>query len=248
MCTVSAEFQEDGYSLLFNRDERNDRPVALPPKRIPAHGEASVPFLSPVDPQGGGTWLAVNEAGLLTGLLNLYREGAGANGSPSPDRVRSRGLLVRDLAGCPSLSHLETRLRHAAFDAYPSFLFFAIDPTNNRRIQLSWDRNQIHMADLPAAPWFLATSAYRQARVIAARKARFERERTGGKSRLDIHLGHGREAGPEEIRMRRSDARTVSISHILISGGEARFEYYPVTDEVQTPRISHLALKREARM
>jgi uncharacterized protein with NRDE domain len=48
-----------------------------------------------VDPQQRGTWLGVNERGVLAAVTNRPR-------SRVPDRPRSRGLLVQDLLGCGS--------------------------------------------------------------------------------------------------------------------------------------------------
>lgn len=47
------------------------------------------------DPVGGGTWLAVNERGVFVAVTNRAK-------SEVPAQPRSRGLLVRDLLGCPT--------------------------------------------------------------------------------------------------------------------------------------------------
>ena len=44
----------------------------------------------------GGTWLGVNEHGLLVGILNRRQNENGDNDSPTPT-PRSRGLLCMDL-------------------------------------------------------------------------------------------------------------------------------------------------------
>src|SRR5438034_533440 len=44
------------------------------------------------DPVAGGTWLAVNERGVLVAVTNRHK-------SNPPARPRSRGLLVRELLG-----------------------------------------------------------------------------------------------------------------------------------------------------
>ena len=48
-----------------------------------------------VDPLAGGTWLGVNEYGVLVAVTNRRKE-------RRPEQPRSRGLLVRDLLGLPS--------------------------------------------------------------------------------------------------------------------------------------------------
>jgi hypothetical protein len=48
-----------------------------------------------VDPLAGGTWLGVNAHGVLVAVTNRRK-------SSTPARPRSRGLLARQLLGCPS--------------------------------------------------------------------------------------------------------------------------------------------------
>ena len=66
-----------------NREERYDRP-ALEPDYL----EHDPLVYGPMDVSAGGTWIALNENGLLVAITN--RESG-------PDGIRSRGWLVRDL-------------------------------------------------------------------------------------------------------------------------------------------------------
>ena len=66
-------------------------------------------YLAPIDNEAGGTWLAVNANGVVVALLNGYAERFGR----APEQTRSRGLLVRDLAG---------RLNEAKLDMTPEEL------------------------------------------------------------------------------------------------------------------------------
>jgi hypothetical protein len=59
-----------------------------------------------VDPVAGGTWLGVNEHGVLVAVTNRER-------SRVPPQPRSRGLLARELLTCPSAQAAEQR---AAFE------------------------------------------------------------------------------------------------------------------------------------
>lgn len=47
------------------------------------------------DPVSGGTWLGVNARGVLVAVTNRPK-------SEQPEQPRSRGLLARDLLGCPT--------------------------------------------------------------------------------------------------------------------------------------------------
>jgi uncharacterized protein with NRDE domain len=91
MCTLAIFFNFfDGYPLLVaaNRDEHYDRP-ASPPGLI-----ATAPaVMAGKDLRAGGTWLGVNEHGLLVGLLNRRAD----RETRLPAHFRSRGLLCLDL-------------------------------------------------------------------------------------------------------------------------------------------------------
>ena len=61
--------------LAFNRDEQRTRPAALPPQVRQFGGRTA---LMPVDPVSDGTWLAVNDAGLVLALHNVNPPGGSA--------------------------------------------------------------------------------------------------------------------------------------------------------------------------
>jgi uncharacterized protein with NRDE domain len=71
--------------LAANREEAFDRP-GTPPEVV----EGPVRFVGGRDPRVGGTWLGVNQFGVLVAVTNGPR-------SQAPAEPRSRGLLVRDL-------------------------------------------------------------------------------------------------------------------------------------------------------
>jgi uncharacterized protein with NRDE domain len=73
-----------------NREEayaRNGEPPQLLPGRLGAIGGR--------DPTAGGTWLGVNERGVLAAVTNRPK-------IRLPEQPRSRGLLTRDLLGYPN--------------------------------------------------------------------------------------------------------------------------------------------------
>lgn len=78
--------------IAANREEAYDRP-ATPPQAV----ITSIPFVAGIDQRVGGTWLGVNQQGLLVGVTNAEK-------SVRPEIPRSRGLLARDLLTCPSVN------------------------------------------------------------------------------------------------------------------------------------------------
>jgi hypothetical protein len=91
MCLLAVFFRAvDDAPLVVgaNREELYARPGG-PPQIWPGPPRA----VAGLDLQGGGTWLGVNEHGVLVAVTNRPRDEA-------PAQPRSRGLLVRDLLAC----------------------------------------------------------------------------------------------------------------------------------------------------
>jgi hypothetical protein len=95
MCTLTFIPAESGVFLTANRDEKTGRSKANPPEiREGRNGR----ILCPVDPDGGGTWVALHESGHSVVLLN----GGFVPHVSTPPYRRSRGLVLLDLVDHPS--------------------------------------------------------------------------------------------------------------------------------------------------
>jgi uncharacterized protein with NRDE domain len=94
VCTLALYlnvFDELPLLLAANRDEHFDRPSA-PPAEI-----VGVPrIVAGRDLRAGGTWLGVNEHGLMVGILNRRQNGNDIY-TPVTSMARSRGLLCMDI-------------------------------------------------------------------------------------------------------------------------------------------------------
>ena len=108
MCTVTLLPMGDHLRVMANRDERHDRPVAHPPLISRAGGALA---LMPVDPQGGGTWIAATSAGLVFALLN----GTGDVPATAP----SRGRLILELLDCMDLRQVQARAQSLTWRGWP---------------------------------------------------------------------------------------------------------------------------------
>jgi len=105
MCVFSVAyrvFPDCPIFVLTNRDESTERPTHSP--RI---WESSTPkgarWFGGTDARAGGTWLGVNEKGMLVAVTNRRTESVPAN-------PHSRGLLCRDLLECRSAKRALDRL------------------------------------------------------------------------------------------------------------------------------------------
>ena len=82
MCTVTVVPHETGIRVMCNRDERRSRPAALPPQVHDLGGRLAA---FPVDPRGGGSWVGVNDAGIVVTLLNV--SGPSHSSSKEPRQI-----------------------------------------------------------------------------------------------------------------------------------------------------------------
>src|SRR5665213_1334345 len=91
MCLLALFFRvvEDAPVVLGANREEDYRRGGEPPRLR----EGPCRFVAGLDPTAGGTWLGVNEHGVVAAVTNRVKE-------EKPEHPRSRGLLVRDLLNC----------------------------------------------------------------------------------------------------------------------------------------------------
>jgi transport and Golgi organization protein 2 len=226
MCTVTVVPRRDGYRVACNRDERHDRPPASAPRSRRVAGRMAV---FPVDPASGGTWLGVNDAGLVVALLNRH------DGRPRDDlrrRAPSRGLIVPAVLGC--------RRAMDAIDAacrldLPSFAPFRLLATDGAEVALlTLDSGRPARMQLALTrPLMFTSSALGDDVVEGPRRQLFERLVLGtGGSWLAGQRRFHRHRWPAcpalSVEMQRLDARTVSRSVIDVMAGRTVFRYEPL--------------------
>lgn len=220
MCTVSWLPGAAGYTLCFNRDERRTRASALPPARRERDG---MPFLAALDGDHGGTWLAVNAAGLTLALLNRYR----AAGAPAPTAPRSRGLLVLELIGHATDVAALRALEAADLSRTPPFTLVALEGERPPRLA-EWD-GVLLTAATHRAPGFLHTSSsVTEPEVAAARRATFALEPPRSPADLAaVHRSHHPERGRRSICMHRDDAETQSFTQVTVTSARVSLLHVP---------------------
>jgi uncharacterized protein with NRDE domain len=119
VCTLALyfkSFDEYPFVVAANRDEHYDRPSAPPAllNAVPA-------ILAGRDLRAGGTWLGVNEHGLVAGILNRR-----ADGEPEPrPGTRSRGLLCLDVVMLKTAAEARGFVENRADDYQPFTLLCA---------------------------------------------------------------------------------------------------------------------------
>ena len=119
MCTLALYFQSiERYPLVVaaNRDEHFDRPSAAP-----ALLDGPPQMVAGTDLRAGGTWLGVNEHGLLVGILNRRINGDAL----PPTVVRSRGALCMELLQLKSAKAARYRIDADRYRYNPFTIVFA---------------------------------------------------------------------------------------------------------------------------
>jgi uncharacterized protein with NRDE domain len=128
MCLLAIFYRSvPGAPLLVaaNREEFFDRPFQPP---LVQRRERR--FLAGLDLRAGGTWLGVNERGLVAAVTNRPK-------AILPERPRSRGLLCRDLLGCATAQVAAEYLRQElASGVYAGASILIADPEQGTIVDL----------------------------------------------------------------------------------------------------------------
>lgn len=223
MCTLSwiDAHSEQGRvrEVFFNRDERLSRGPEQPPF---VWAQGAIPFLAPQDRDAGGTWVAVNASGIAIGLLNGYHERRG----PAPHEVRSRGLLVRDLASSLMVCEWpEDELDPAPYEPF----VLALLSRENAAVY-RWDGRELQWESAPRAP--LVSSSFEPQNVRPHREQLWRQWSADGppqdrEAALAYHRHAPNGGDAWSPSMRRSDAATRSLCHLTIANDAVSLAYTP---------------------
>jgi hypothetical protein len=237
MCTLTVvSLPGDRVRLAFNRDEQRTRAPGLPPARRRFGAREAV---LPTDPASGGTWLAVNDAGLALAVLNATPPDAG-RGVPQ----RSRGEIIPDLLECPSpaaaLGELERAIR------YPDFAPFRLVLVGSGvGADVLWDGRQTMVMNrlVGGSPHLFTSSGLGDHLVEGVRRELFDDlfggPAEGWEAAQDAFHRHRWPNRPHlSVNMDRADARTVSHAVVELGAGAATFVYHP--DAPDRPAERHL--------
>jgi uncharacterized protein with NRDE domain len=117
LCTLTVYNDRIANRLLvgFNRDEKRTRQTEIPIQHsfFPSGG-----VISPKDVESGGTWIALNQSGLLFCLLNVNEP---ADLKPAQGNLKSRGGLIPLLWHSKSLVEVSELLLGIQTSQYPFF-------------------------------------------------------------------------------------------------------------------------------
>lgn len=238
MCTLAFYLNVfDALPLLVaaNRDEHFDRPSA-PPALIDGNHK----IVAGRDLRAGGTWLGVNETGLLVGILNR-RQGENGGEAAAPATLRSRGLLCMDLLRQKTIAEsVQFIAGHGS--AYNPFTLIVADRRS------AWVAYNNHESRMVAKPLDAGLHVFSSAAELDLNSAKAERahprfaqlkERLAeapsapeswlGELRAvlaDHSLRDGSDDPGDAICVHRESTGTVSSSVVALAAAHGRFDTY----------------------
>lgn len=229
MCTVTYIPFRDSVYITSNRDEKRDRPVAMPPA---VYSYTSGRVLFPKDGGAGGTWIAAHENGNSVVFLN----GAFQSHQPVPPYRKSRGLILLDLIdhSTPFNCFLAVKLNNIE-------PFTAVIRDNRYLFECRWDGVQKHYVELNSDEAYLWSSATLYNEQAAEKRNGWFKEwmnknpEPSRQNILHFHQFTG-EDGPHDHLLMNRDGKvfTVSITSLHISPGTIRMDYHDLQSQTRS--------------
>ncbi|TWT44135.1 hypothetical protein RAS1_05430 [Phycisphaerae bacterium RAS1] len=228
--------------LAFNRDESRTRPLALPPVVRPFGARRAI---LPIDPVSDGTWIAVNDAGIAAGLLNVY----GESGAGAVRGARSRGEIIPSILDCTSLEAALDRLTGRAELAAEFSAFDLVLSDGLRWAELRLDHAGVRALRprILDEPLLFTSSGLGDDRVQTPRRRLFEEMIVSADDPLAQQAAFHRHRWPDRpelsVCMSRPEACTVNFAIIELHTREARLTYWPAPpDQAVTPMTLSLPI------
>lgn len=229
MCTISIVASGRGSCrLVFNRDERRTRGPGLSPAWQVVGARSA---LFPRDSDAGGTWVGLNDRGLVAVLLNRTDDASMASLSSRVD-YQSRGVIIPQLLAARDLTGAQRLARQLRRERFRPFRVVLLRAGEVVVISASPGDFEETRADV-TEPLMLTSSSLGDEVVEQPRRKLFVQmmrtppaERLRAQSRFHAHRCPRR---PElGVLMSRPDARTVSRTVCDIRPDAWAMTYQPI--------------------
>jgi hypothetical protein len=236
MCTLSIIFARDNVlRVAMNRDELDSRPPALPPRVVQC---GTTRAIMPIDPQSRGTWIAVNDFGVVLAVLNrnASSRSPGTPTSPSPGTPKegpgeglSRGTIIPKLLQADCAHDALTRARELSLHRYNPFRLILAD--RGSVASMTCDGSRPVIEDHPYQPLLFTSSGLGDHFVEQPRRALFDQLMFAidfPRAAQDTFHYHRFTDRPHlSVNMIRPGARTVSRTVIEVGDKQVVMSYEP---------------------
>jgi hypothetical protein len=230
MCTVTVIPLDRGIRLITNRDENRERAAAKPPE-IRQIGLRRV--LMPIDPESDGTWIAVNDAGLVMTLLNVNPPRGADRPGPTSAKLLSRGTIIPSLMAAGRLDDaIESAAAETDATRMRPFRLIMSDGSEVAELRSGGDRMQVTSQVGAGSPVMFTSSGLGDHIVEPPRRALFEVmfASTAPADLQRLQEEFHRHCWPDQrevsVNMERAEARTVSVTIVTLGDRTARMSYF----------------------
>jgi hypothetical protein len=243
VCTLTIFPASDGFQLAMNRDELRSRPAALPPEIRSGGGRS---WIMPVDPVGGGTWIAASDAGVAMALLNLHD--VPWSGEAEPAARMSRGTIIPHLIEAGDVEEAVRLARGIRPADYQPFRLVATD--SDRFAVFASDGNALRISiERRGSKPLLFTSSGLGDRVVDVPRRRLftallEMEGPTPAVQQAFHRHSWPDRRDVSVCMERPEARTVSCTTVEVSEAKVDLRYFSNSPD-QDPPLKELTLRRK---
>lgn len=220
MCTVTIIRAGEMVRVAANRDEMRRRPPAHVPFIVRTGAQQAI---MPQDPQGGGTWIAVNTSGLVFALLN-YHDGAAFNCSSS---TPSRGLIIPSLTDCASIDEVTERMDILGEAGFAPCRLVVVSDHRVLEVVVSNGTVRADARRSDVRPLMFASSDLGDVVVDGPRRALFDRMMNGDLvgQQDAFHAHRWRDRPALSVHMSRPEACTVSTTVVEVTPRDVRMAY-----------------------
>lgn len=241
MCTLSVVRRASGVvRLVCNRDEQRTRMRSRGPEVRDLGARRAI---MPIDANAGGTWIGVNDAGVVACLINAT---VGGGRGSTRGAMRSRGEIVPRALMESTLRGAAASVLETSAGDYPPFRVLVCD-VEGAVVLASDGRRVARVEELSHGSAVMLTSSGLGDEVVEGpRRAVFEAMLAAGFDQDAFHARRCEGAGHLGVAMARADARTVSRTSIELGEALATLEHAWLGEdlEVESRMTARLGLVR----
>jgi len=218
MCTLTILRDDHGVRVTMNRDERRDRFEG----GLQSQVNAKRKIYYPEDKSSGGTWLGINDSGVILCLLNRYDCVA------DPEKP-SRGEIVPAALSNGSAREVNTWLnKEFDYSRYNPFTLMLV--TQFSTLRIDWTGTELLREALSVDSTMATSSSVDTHEVIRYRQNQFldwqEQGAPEQKKIPSFHFQQDKNDTSCSVLMARDSTHTKSITQITLADTEARIAYF----------------------